>query len=72
MKAVGQALVLLRLAIISMFVAGLLDSAHDFVTKAERFDTVGNKWEEIANMQQKRWNAFGVASEGKIFCSRRG
>ena len=46
---------------------GLLDSAHDFVTKAERFDTVGNKWEEIANMQQKRWNAFGVASEGKIF-----
>ena len=39
----------------------------DYVTKAERFDTVGNKWEEIANMQQKRGNAFGVASEGKIF-----
>ena len=37
------------------------------VTKAERFDTVENKWEEIANMQQKRWHAFGVASEGKIF-----
>ena len=37
------------------------------VTKAERFDTVGNKWEEIANMQQKRVNAFGVASDGKIF-----
>ena len=39
----------------------------DYVTKAERFDTVGNKWEEIANMWQKRGNAFGVASEGKIF-----
>ena len=38
-----------------------------FVTKAERFDTVGNKWEEIASMQQKRGNAFGVASERKIF-----
>ena len=35
--------------------------------KAERFDTVENKWEEIANMQQKREDAFGVASEGKIF-----
>ena len=39
----------------------------DIVTKAERFDTAGNKWEEIANMQQKRGHAFGVASEGKIF-----
>ena len=37
------------------------------VTKAERFDTVENKWEEIANMQQKRRSAFGVATEGKIF-----
>ena len=27
---------------------GILD--NDFVTKAERFDTVENKWEEIANM----------------------
>ena len=39
----------------------------DFVTKAGRFDTVGNKWEEIASMQQKRGNAFVVASKGKIF-----
>jgi len=37
------------------------------VTKAERFDTVENKWEEIANMQEKRLAAFGVATEGKIF-----
>jgi len=36
-------------------------------SKAERFDTVENKWEEIASMQQERWNAFGVATEGKIF-----
>ena len=38
-----------------------------FVTKAERFDTVGNKWEEIASMQQTRGCSFGVACEGKIF-----
>ena len=41
--------------------------ASEFVTKAERFDTVGNKWEEIANMQQKRGYACGVATERKIF-----
>jgi len=40
---------------------------NDCVTKAERFDTVENKWEEITNMQQARACAFGVASEGKIF-----
>ena len=39
----------------------------DCVSKVERFDTVENKWEEIANMQQERGNAFGVATEGKIF-----
>ena len=39
----------------------------DYVTKAERFDTEESKWEEIANMQLERGNAFGVASEGKIF-----
>ena len=39
----------------------------DYSSKAERFDTVEGKWEEIANMQQERENAFGVATEGKIF-----
>jgi len=39
----------------------------DFVTKAERFDTVRNKWEEIANMQQARGCAFGVATGEMIF-----
>ena len=37
------------------------------VAKAERFDTVQNKWEEIADMQQERGFAFGVATQGKIF-----
>ena len=37
------------------------------VTKAERFDTVKNKWEEIADMRQGRVDSFGVATEGKIF-----
>ena len=40
---------------------------NEYVTKAERFDTVENKWEEIAHMQEKRGDAFGVASQGKIF-----
>jgi len=43
----------------------------DFASKTvERFDTVENKWEEIASMQQARGCAFGVgrvATEGKIF-----
>ena len=37
------------------------------VTKAERFDTVQNKWEEITSMRQERCSAFGVATQGKIF-----
>jgi len=36
-------------------------------SEAERFDTVENKWEEIANMQEKRESAFGAATDGKIF-----
>ena len=41
---------------------------HDLITKtAERFNTVEKKWEAIANMQQERENAFGVATEEKIF-----
>ena len=39
----------------------------EYFSKAERFDTVKSKWEEIANSQVKRSVAFGVASEGKIF-----
>ena len=39
----------------------------EYIPKAERFDTVQNKWEEIADMQQERGSAFGVASQGKIF-----
>jgi len=37
------------------------------VATSERFDTVQNKWEEIADMQQERAGAFGVATQGKIF-----
>ena len=49
-----------------LYVCGGKLGGEDF-SKAERFDTVENKWEEIANMQQKRGNAFGVATDGKIF-----
>ena len=48
-----------------LYVCGGLESY--FVAKAERFDTVESKWEEIANMQQKRGYACGVATEEKIF-----
>ena len=40
---------------------------REYFSKAERFHTVENKWEEIANIQQKRGGAFSVASKGKIF-----
>ena len=39
----------------------------DNVKKVERFDTVSKKWEEVADMQEARCNAFGVASQGKIY-----
>ena len=34
---------------------------------AERFDTVENEWERIADMLEVRSDAFGVASQEKIF-----
>ena len=34
---------------------------------AERFDTVENEWERIADMLEERSDAFGVASQEKIF-----
>ena len=46
---------------------GRLEDDFEFLTKAERFDTIENKWEEIANMQQARGYACGVTTEGKIF-----
>ena len=39
----------------------------EYVAKAGRFDTVQSNWEEIANMQEERGCAFGVATQGKIF-----
>ena len=38
-----------------------------YVTTAERFDTMVNEWEEIADMQHERAGAFGVATQEKIF-----
>ncbi|XP_078353481.1 kelch-like protein 25 [Oculina patagonica] len=40
---------------------------REYVAKVERFDTVENKWENIADMQQARGCAFGVATQGKIY-----
>ena len=35
-----------------------------YVARSERFDTVGHTWEQIADMQEERGNAFGVAARG--------
>ena len=40
---------------------------REYFSKAERFDTVENKWEESGNMKRARQCTFGVATEGKIF-----
>lgn len=37
-------------------------SAH-----VDRFDTLQNKWEKLADMKEKKHLPFGVASQGKIF-----
>ena len=42
-------------------------STQECVTVSERFDIIGHQWEKIADMQQGRAYAFGVAFEGKIF-----
>ena len=46
---------------------GSVPGNASYVSKAERFNIAETKWEEIADMQQGRGGAFGVASEGKIF-----
>ena len=46
---------------------GKPQESSEYVTKVERFDTVVNDWEEIADMQCERGGAFGVATEEKIF-----
>ncbi|PFX24515.1 Kelch-like protein 2 [Stylophora pistillata] len=38
-----------------------------YVSKTDRFDITKKKWEEIAEMQQARGGAFGVAIQEKIF-----
>ena len=48
-------------------VGGKPSQESEYVSKAERFNTVQNKWEEITDMQQERGGAFGVATQGKIF-----
>ena len=46
---------------------GKIPLGEVYVAKGERFDTVENKWEEIADMHEGRMHAFGVATENKIF-----
>ena len=46
---------------------GRIPPVGNYVAKAERFDTVENEWERIADMLERRSEAFGVASQEKIF-----
>ena len=43
----------------------LLNAYH--AATAEGFNTVENQWKRIADMQQERGDAFGMAFQGKIF-----
>lgn len=45
-----------------IYVLGGLNKRH-----ARRFDTIENKWEQIADMYQEIFNGCGVAAHGKIF-----
>lgn len=36
-------------------------------THVDRFDTLQNKWEKLADMKEKKYFPFGVTSQGKIF-----
>ena len=47
--------------------SGKSSQSRKYIANSERFDTVENKWEEIADMLQARGRAFGVATQGKIF-----
>ncbi|XP_068676387.1 kelch-like protein 2 [Montipora foliosa] len=53
----------------SIFVIGGKKECYDrdAVSKVEKFDTVHKKWEEVADLQKARCNAFGVALHGKIY-----
>ena len=46
---------------------GNISHREKYIATAERFDTMKNKWEEIADMHEGRSCAFGVATENKIF-----
>ena len=46
---------------------GRIPRSSNYVVIAERFDTMENKWERIADMLEGRSDAFGVASQEKIF-----
>ncbi|XP_068676857.1 kelch-like protein 2 [Montipora foliosa] len=52
-----------------IYVIGGSKRGSGAVSKVERFDTVHKKWEKVADMQQAKYDAFGVASHGNIFVS---
>ena len=46
---------------------GPMELSEGYVATAEEFNTVENQWKRIADMQQERGDAFGMAFQGKIF-----
>ena len=46
---------------------GKSSPTSEYLPKADRFDVMEKKWEEITDMQQARGGAFGVASQENIF-----
>ena len=49
-----------------LYVFGEPPETRKYVVKAERYDTVDKKWEEIADMLEERGDAFGEATQDKI------
>ena len=62
----GQACVVSAGSYLYVF-GGKPPETREYVAKAERFDTVIKKWEEIADMLEERGDAFGEATKEKIF-----
>ena len=46
---------------------GRIPRSSNYVVMAERYDTVKNEWERIADMLERRSDAFGVAFQENIF-----
>ena len=53
-----------------LYIAGgraVVNEEFRIVATTERFDPTENKWEKVATMNEKRFNAFGAGMDGKVY-----